>query len=472
MGTKVTEHDQDSSRDSDVVRVESRSNPASGSLGSVESINRELATHSPAWSASESCLPLESSSASTTEFVSPPDSNKRRTAGHAAHVATSTFLSLVMVLGLLLLVRFMVPGMVEKIRYSWHRGQLRAQHDHASQNYSRVSLESIEAASEHVSSLVGPTVVHISLLRSDSELSEAARFFAEKEPRIRLKAQGSGFVISDEGYILTNAHVVESAKVIEVTLSDGRKLPAELIGQDALTDVAVLKVDADNLIIAEWGDSQQAIVGTPVWAIGSPFGLRATVSFGIISGKSRVDFSSSREVSGVPGGTAFGDMLQSDVVLHPGNSGGPLVNSEGKVVGMNGAILGDSFQGISFAIPSRVVKRIADEIIEHGDVQRPWLGVSLEELSESQRYDESGARKLGARIVQFPRGQSPARDAGLKVGDIIIRFGDSDVRGVASLQKLIGGARVGDKVKIEFLRNGEQKTIEVVLVKRTIVIAR
>jgi len=463
----VAEHDQDSDQDSQVARNAPCQASAEKPADSIESINRELATHSPAWPALESFSMSDSHPSPSVSSDTATD-KKRRTAGHAAHVATSTFLSLVMVLGLLLLVRFMVPGMVEKIRYSWHRGQLRAQHDYASQNYSRVSLESIEAASEHVSSIVGPTVVHISLLRGNNELSQAAQELAKLDSRIRLKAQGSGFVISDDGYILTNAHVVESAAVIEVTLSDGRKLPAKLVGQDVLTDVAVLKVDADNLINAEWGDSQQAIVGTPVWAIGSPFGLRATVSFGIISGKNRVDFSSSREVSGVPGGTAFGDMLQSDVVLHPGNSGGPLVNSEGKVVGMNGAILGDSFQGISFAIPSQVVKRIADEIIEHGDVQRPWLGVRLGELLEGERYNKSGTRKLGARILQFPRGKSPARDAGLKAGDIITRFDGSDVAGVTSLQKLIGSARVGDTVEIEYLRDGEQFSTEVVLAKRTI----
>lgn len=370
-----------------------------------------------------------------------------------------------MVLGLLLLVRWMVPGMVEKIRYSWHRGQLRAQYDHSSDPLSRVSLSSIEAASEHVSGRVGPTVVHINMVHDRDKASRALKMLSNADPSILLRAQGSGFVINNDGYILTNSHVVDADARIEVTFSDGQKSDAAIVGRDELTDVAVLKVDASDLMAASWGDSDAVVVGTPVWAVGSPFGLQHTVSFGIISGKHRVDFSSAREVSGRPGSTAYGDMMQSDVVLHPGNSGGPLVNAKGEVVGMNAAILGEAFQGISFAIPSKVARRVAQEIIQSGEVQRPWLGVSLKDLDPKERYGARGKLQRGVRVVGFLP-ISPAREAGLEIGDVIIRFEGQDAFSLPLLQQMIAESSVGATVKVEVLRDGAPQVINVVLAKR------
>ena len=165
---------------------------------------------------------------------------------------------------------------------------------------------------------------------------------------MRYDGQGSGFVVRDDGYILTNHHVIDSKGVIEVTLSDGRRMRADLIGFDSKTDLAVLKIDAGELMPVEWGDSERVDVGTPVWAVGSPFGLQQTVTFGIISGKHRVDFRATRDVENSRAGAPYRDLMQSDVALNPGNSGGPLVNAMGQVVGVNAAILGDTFRGISF----------------------------------------------------------------------------------------------------------------------------
>ncbi len=454
-------HDENPSADSSPT-----SEPNKPSAGSLEDLNLELA--------SSNQFPPGQFPPGTEPNDCPSGPDKTRpkrvtTDKHppALHLATSTFLSLVMVLGLLLLVRWMVPSMVENIRYSWHRGQLRAQYDHSSGQLSRVSLSSIEAASEHVSSRVGPTVVHINLLRSSDNLSEASQAFARRDPSFLLNAQGSGFVIHEDGFILTNNHVVDSqAGSIEVAFSDGQKCLAEVVGRDPLTDVAVLKVDVDGLMVATWGDSDEAVVGTPVWAVGSPFGLQHTVSFGIISGKHRVDFSSAREVSGTPGSTAFGDMMQSDVVLHPGNSGGPLVNAKGEVVGMNAAILGEAFQGISFAIPSKIARRVAEEIIASGEVQRPWLGVRLLDLAADERFDKDGKPKRGVQVAGFPQYYSPARKSGLRTGDIIVEFDGDDVFGMASLQQLIASAKVGTEVEVIALRDGETKTFRVKLAKR------
>lgn len=431
---------------------------------SFEDLNRELAG---------GVGHVSSSEPTSTEFSAEADSQAPQRRGQkiqtrqpqALHLATSTFLSLVMVLGLLLLVRWMVPGMVEKIRYSWHRGQLRAQYDHSSDPLSQVSLSSIEAASERVSGRVGPTVVHINMVHSRDKASRALKMLYDADPSSLLQAQGSGFVINKDGYVLTNSHVVDTDGKIEVTFSDGQKCDATIVGRDKQTDVAVLKVDASDLMVAPWGDSDAVVVGTPVWAVGSPFGLQHTVSFGIISGKHRVDFSSAREVSGTPGSTAYGDMMQSDVVLHPGNSGGPLVNAQGEVVGMNAAILGEAYQGISFAIPSKVARRVAGEIIQSGEVQRPWLGVSLKDLAATDRYDADGKPLRGVRVMGFPR-VSPARVAGLEVGDVIVKFAGQDVFGRSSLQQMIAAATVGDTVRVEVLRNREPASIKVVLAKR------
>ena len=185
-----------------------------------------------------------------------------------------------------------------------------------------------------------------------------------------------------------------------------RRVPADHRGVDAMTDLAVLRIDAQGLMAIDWGDSDDVVVGTPVWAAGSPFGLQQTVTFGIISGKHRVDFRGTRYEESVRGGTAYGDMMQSDVALNPGNSGGPLVNSMGEVVGVNAAILGETYRGISFSIPSKVAQRVAASLIADGQVSRGWLGVRMEDLAENERFDAAGNRLPGVRVKGFPH-ESP-----------------------------------------------------------------
>ncbi|MFN3193328.1 MAG: S1C family serine protease [Aureliella sp.] len=372
---------------------------------------------------------------------------------HPAQLATSTFLSLVMVLGLLLLTRLLVPSLVESIRYSWYRGQLRAEYELSHEQLRSVSLDSLAEVSKLVSQRMGPSVVHINVRRTlgmtlggDPEVRVPRGFDA-------FEGQGSGFIISSDGYILTNDHVLEGGREITVTMSDGRKLPAKAIGRDWQTDLAVIQVDAEGLLPIEWGESQEIQIGTPVWAVGSPFGLQQTVTFGIISGKHRVDFGSTRTSSNGRSPTPYGDLMQSDVALNPGNSGGPLVNSLGQVVGVNAAILGETFQGVSFSIPSRVAIRVSEYLIESGSVPRGWLGVVLQELADEDKYFEDGQKKSGVLVGRFPPGiDSPALEAGLRTGDIIVAFNGKAVYDSPQLIREIGETPAGTEVVLSVRR--------------------
>lgn len=388
---------------------------------------------------------------------------------HPLHLATSTLLSLLMVLALLLAARLLVPSLVESIRYGWYRGQLRAEYEISGQQLRKVSLDSLAEVSQLVSRRVSPSVVHINLLRNRASLSQLETLFGAQHPSMRLEGQGSGFVIDTNGHIMTNQHVVEGDGGIEVTLSDGRRVPASIVGVDSLTDLAVLKVDVTGLMAIDWGDSETVVVGTPVWAAGSLFGLQQTVTFGIISGKHRVDFRATRYDQKVPGGTAYGDMMQSDVALNPGNSGGPLLNSMGEVVGVNAAILGETYHGVSFSIPSKIARRVAEELIDQGEVARGWLGVMMEDLHDDERFDADGELVPGVRVKGFPPNMpSPARNAGLQFGDVIIEFQQQPVKNQVELMKLIGETPVGSQAQIVVLRDKQRREFTVTISKRVL----
>ncbi len=391
---------------------------------------------------------------------------------HPRQLAYSTLLSLMVVLVLLVAVRLIVPSLVESVRYGWYRGQLRAEYELSGERLREVSLDSLAQVSQLVSKRVGPSVVHINLLQDGDEQIAARNplqklLLPQQASKHFIEGQGSGFVVDKQGYILTNHHVVDGVGRIEVTTSDGRRLDADVVGLDEPTDLALLKVDASDLMPIQWGDSEQIVVGSPVWAVGSPFGLQQTVTFGIISGKHRVDLRGTRYESNVRASTAYGDLMQSDVALNPGNSGGPLVNSMGDIIGVNAAILGETYRGISFSIPSKVARRVAEQLVAAGEVARGWLGVSMRELDDDQRFDGDGRVQPGVAIAGFAgSGDSPAREAGMEVGDVILTFDGVPVMNQSELMRLIGEADAGATVPIEIRRGEASLALNVKLGKR------
>ncbi|PCF97316.1 DegQ family serine endoprotease [Vreelandella nigrificans] len=259
---------------------------------------------------------------------------------------------------------------------------------------------------------------------------------------------GSGFVISADGYVLTNAHVVQDADEILVRLNDRRELSAELIGSDAQTDVALLKIEANDLPVLNLGNSDELKVGEWVAAIGSPFGFDHSVTAGIVSAINRT----------LPR-DAYVPFIQTDVAINPGNSGGPLFNLQGEVVGINSQIFTRSggFMGLSFAIPINVAMDVADQLREDGQVSRGWLGVMIQpvsrDLAESFGMDDA----IGALIADLdPEG--PAAQGGLQAGDVIIEVNGDEVDRSSTLPRLIGRAAPGSEVELTLMRDGEQVT--------------
>jgi S1-C subfamily serine protease len=381
----------------------------------------------------------------------------------------STLTSLLVVLVLLVAVRLIVPSLVEEIRYAWFRGQLRAQYETSDQALQQVSLDGLNGISKAISQRVGPSVVHINVRDVvDSRWSELLGDKAAPESML-LQGQGSGVIVDTQGHILTNFHVIESSKEIEVWLGDGRRLLAKVVGIDRITDLALLKIDANGLMPIAWGNSDDADVGTLVWAAGSPFGLKSSFTLGILSGKHRTDLKGNRFelVAGDRDRGVYRDLMQSDVAVNPGNSGGPLINSRGELIGINTAIVGDSYRGISFSIPSNVAKTVYESLLVSGLVERGWLGVRLADYVEDDQELKETRTGLGAVVSGIPLdGESPALKAGIEVGDRIVEFNGSQVPDHMTLKRLIGEAGPNANVKMVVIREGARVALEVVLGSR------
>jgi serine protease Do len=244
---------------------------------------------------------------------------------------------------------------------------------------------------------------------------------------------------------------VKDAASIEVGLSDGRIVPGHLVGFDELTDLAVVKVDADKLIAAKWGNSDDLEVGSLVWAAGSPFGLRSSVTFGILSAKNR---------AGVAG-TPYQDFLQTDAAVNPGNSGGPLVDKRGNVIGINTAIVGEAYQGISFAIPSSVAKDVYSRIKDGGHVARGWLGVEMAEVDDLVA-DRLGLNDTNGVVVErLVDLDSPAARAGVKTGDIIRQWNGNTIVNRSTLSRLVAKTQVGAEATILVFRGGVERVLKI-----------
>ena len=276
------------------------------------------------------------------------------------------------------------------------------------------------------------------------------RFFAP--PKYRERGAGSGFIISPDGYIVTNNHVVQGAQKITVKLVDGRVFKAKVVGRDPFSDVALIKIDAHNLPTLPLGDSDLLRIGEWVIAIGNPFGLTHTVTVGVISAKGR---------SGI-GISDIEDFIQTDAAINPGNSGGPLLNLKGQVIGMNTAIFTRSggYMGIGFAIPINIVKTVVEQLKTKGKVERGFLGVYIQDLTPAI------ARELGLNITEgaliteiIPH--SPAAKAGLKVKDVIIAYNNKKVKSASELKTYILLTKPGSVITLTVIRNGKVKKIKV-----------
>jgi serine protease Do len=283
------------------------------------------------------------------------------------------------------------------------------------------------------------------------------RFFGEPQRRIPTRSLGSGFLISPDGYIVTNSHVVRGATDINVTLWDGRTFKAKIVGIDDATDIAVLKIDATDLPYLKFGDSNELRVGDWVIAIGNPFGLGHTVTVGVVSAKGRS-----------LGITRYEDFIQTDAAINPGNSGGPLINIKGEVVGINTAILNPSGMsvnaGIGFAIPSSLAKDIVPTLIAKGKVERAWLGVYIQEVTP-EIAKQLGLKEAKGALVSDVVPGSPADKVGIKRGDVIIEFDGKKVESWRQLPIMVSLSPVNKKAKLKIIRDGKELEFEVVLAK-------
>ncbi|MFG0254008.1 MAG: trypsin-like peptidase domain-containing protein [Rhodopirellula sp. JB053] len=356
---------------------------------------------------------------------------------------------------MLLIARFSVPRIVEEIRYSWHRGELRAEYETGGEGLKNVSLDSLSRAYEMVTSRIGPSVVHIEVKRKPAPNEEQMHRLLGGE-MFGMSDQGSGVIVDANGYVLTNRHVIADGESISITLGDGRRLPAEIIGSDSLTDLAVLKIEAERLMPIKWGDSDSLRVGSPVWAVGSPFGLDRTVTFGILSGKHR--WVRAGEQHGASG--RYQDFMQSDVAVNPGNSGGPLVDAKGTLVGINTAIVGDTYQGVSFSIPSNLSRQIYESIRTNGRVQRGYLGVSLQEVPDEMLASEN-TRVRGALVTGIAGETSPAGVAGVLAGDVVRKADGEEILDVGHLMRIVGKAGAGTAIVLDIRRDGEDLQVTV-----------
>jgi serine protease Do len=267
------------------------------------------------------------------------------------------------------------------------------------------------------------------------------------------KGVGSGFIVSADGYILTNAHVVDDASEVTVKLTDNREFSAKVIGADRRTDVALVKIDAKNLPVVRIGEAAKSRVGEWVAAIGSPFGLENTVTAGIISAKSR----SLPDENYVP-------FIQTDVAINPGNSGGPLFNMAGEVIGINSQIYSRTggYMGLSFAVPIEVAMKVKTDLQKYGKVTRGRLGVTIQGVSK-ELADSFGLKKPQGALVAAVESKSPADKAGIKTGDIILAVDGRDIDNSIDLPRVIGESRPGTQVKLKVWRQGEMKEVNAFL---------
>ena len=396
--------------------------------------------------------------------VSPP-APRIATSGDMALAAIKyRFARLVITTLTLLLFVFGTPYLVQQIQYSLEYGKIKARYDAASVHLSSGTNESVSRRSELVSNKVAPSVVHIHTAAFDMETRTNQRVLPESN-LFPSRGQGSGIVVSADGYILTNRHVIEDSNLVYVHLADQSRYTAEIIGVDKETDLALIKIDKENLIPIQWAPRDAVQVGTMVWAMGSPFGLEQSITLGIVSATHRT----------AKVGTLYQDFLQTDAAVNPGNSGGPLVNENGLLIGVNTAIVGDAYQGISFAVPGYVAQSVSDQLEKNGRVSRGWLGLSLanpslETLALHGLAPPEGQTSLGAQVTDFAPSYSTGYAAGIEINDVILEFNDKPITSTTQFIQAIGETPGGLPAKLRLRRMvdgmSQEKTIELRLGER------
>jgi serine protease Do len=324
-------------------------------------------------------------------------------------------------------------------------------------------LASIGEAMANVAEKAKQVVVNISTTKTVKQQPNPffddpffRRFFGDgaQQQKRKVTNLGSGVIVSRDGYILTNNHVIEGAEDIIVKLYSGRELKGKVVGMDSRTDIAVIKVSETNLPTIAWGDSDKLRVGEIVFAIGNPFGLSSTITMGIVSALGR---------SGM-GITDYEDFIQTDAAINPGNSGGALINTKGELVGINTAILSRSggYQGIGFAIPSNMVRNVVDSIINVGKVTRGWLGVQIQQLNPELARQFNLPDEKGALLVEIVEG-SPAEKAGLQRGDVIVEFEGKKIEGPSQLKNMVAMTKPGHEANIGIIRDGKPMTVKLII---------
>ncbi len=325
-----------------------------------------------------------------------------------------------------------------------------------------------------IAKAVRPTIVHIVVnhqqVESQSHASPWAlpdfggRDFFQQPPSSPRgggrggMGMGSGVLISPDGHVVTNHHVVEGASRVTVTLLDKRKFDAQVLGMDPKTDLALVKIDGSDFPFLPWGDSSQLQIGEYVLAVGNPFGLTATVTQGIVSALGR----------GGMGITQYEDFIQTDAAINPGNSGGALVNTKGELVGINTAIFSRTggYQGIGFAVPSSMAQSVYANLVEHGRIVRGFLGVGIQEVTPELAHTFHLVDSRGALVTDVKRG-SPAERAGVKRGDTVVKYGDHAIASPRDLQREVMSTAVGEKIPLLVMRDGEETFLTVRIMEQS-----
>ncbi len=340
-----------------------------------------------------------------------------------------------------------LPFWLENIEYHKMRGQIAA----IDEKFPDEKAGALAKVFTPLAKRASPSVVHIDTERRFRLRGDLAALYGPEARQ--LQGQASGVIVDEAGYIVTNHHVVANATDVQVRTSDGRSFVAEVIGSDAKNDLAVLKIEADGkLIPMDWGDSDALDVGEMVWAIGNPFGLDNTLTYGIVSAKDR---------RGLNAESVYQEFLQTDAAVNPGNSGGPLVNMAGEIVGINTAIVGPTYSGISFAIPSNAARRIYQQIREHGEVVNGFIGVNIAQYLNEDIAERFGLDSTEGALIGMVLPDSPAAHGGLQDGDFVIEYNGNKIENGQELAYEIARTTPGDEATLKVIRGGQERTLQI-----------